>query len=164
MLNPRNVMRHQLVLCQRACHKRCVWLYPSAWGRLSWHSPYQYRVSCVLWICHPALVILALSIVASAFAFDINARGHYLCGSNHRLVDLAASIKQYRVGAGSRYRTGPHQLGRLRHISYTIPACSVLFYTGCIRIPGLGRSGKQQRTRQCRTKQNKRCYKDCFIR
>lgn len=101
-------------------------------------------------------MILALSIVASAFAFDINARGHNLCGSNHRLVDLAASIKQYRViGAGSRYRTGPHQLGRLRHISYTIPACSVLFYTGCIRIPGLGRSGKQRRTRQCRTKQNK---------
>jgi hypothetical protein len=29
-------------------------------------------------------------------------------GSNHRLVDLAASIKQYRViGAGSRYRAGP---------------------------------------------------------
>ena len=96
-----------------------------------------------------------LSTAAFAFAFGINTRSRSLCGSNHRVVDLAASIKQYRVGAGSRYRTGPHQLGRLRHISYTIPACSVLFYTGCIRIPDQRRSGKQQRTRQCRTKQNK---------
>lgn len=35
-----------------------------------------------------------------------------------------------KFGAGSRHRTGPLQLGRLRHIPYTIPAMFVALPMG----------------------------------